>query len=204
MWPCLGSLFLDITQAIEMPLMPGQSRSLLHFTPVSTTKIKRKFSADNNAIIAIYNVLKHKTESRNSGKSTISSSNVAAAVRGKLSAQQVKFDHDYFGYLFNVKPNVAKRAKVSVLSTPLPFVIKEEKMEIMVMEESNIEKDAQGYGPGKADAITDEWRVVNVTAPGMLTTRTVVLHLPKDIKLSSYFYKRLTLDNRTNSKCEEQ
>jgi hypothetical protein len=181
---------LDITQAIKMPPMPGQSRSLLHFTP--TTQIKREFSADANAIDAINNVLKHKAESSDSSGSSNSDSSsddeagsdVAAAVRAKSSAQQVKFDHDYFGYSSNVKPNAAKRAKVSVLASPLPFVIKEEKVEIMGMEESYIEEDApaQGYGPGKADAMTDERRVVNVTAPGMLTTRTVVLHVPKDIK----------------------
>merc|ERR1712209_327209 len=36
---------LDITQAIKMPPMPGQSRSLLHFTP--TTQIKREIDAVN-------------------------------------------------------------------------------------------------------------------------------------------------------------
>ena len=51
------------------------------------------------------------------------------------------------------------------------------------MGESYVEEDApaQGYGPGKVR--DDEERRVNVTTSGQAgATRTIVLHVPKDIK----------------------
>ena len=42
---------LDITQAVKGPPLPGQSRSLLHFTNTHNNNIKEEFSTvnDNNA-----------------------------------------------------------------------------------------------------------------------------------------------------------
>ena len=42
---------LDITQAVKGPPLPGQSRSLLHFTNTHNNNIKEEFATvnDNNA-----------------------------------------------------------------------------------------------------------------------------------------------------------
>jgi len=163
---------LDITQAIKMPPMPGQSRSLLHFTP--TTQIKREIDAVN-----VDAIKQEKADSVDGGDVVTTVTQVV--------------DHDYFvGYSAPSTapsgPTPAKRAKISILtpSQNKPFVVKEEgKADVVMMDgndiggESYIEEDApaQGYGPGKV-----EERRVNVTTGHMGATRTIVLHVPKDIK----------------------
>ena len=62
--------------------------------------------------------------------------------------------------------------------------MKDGKADVVMMDvgdvgESYLEEDApaQGYGPGKV-----EERRVNVTTGQLGATRTIVLHVPKDIK----------------------
>jgi len=173
---------MDVLQAIKMPPMPGQSRSLLHFTP--TTQIKRE--------IDVVNVDAIKQEQKDSidGGGEV----VTAAAIGSAGTVKVTLDHDYFGYSAPSTapsgPSAAKRAKISILAPshnkPPGFVGKEGgKADVVMMDrndiggESYIEEDApaQGYGPGKV-----EERRVNVTTGQLGATRTIVLHVPKDIK----------------------
>jgi hypothetical protein len=169
---------LDISQAIKMPPMPGQSRSLLQFNPM--TQIKREFSAADNAVVSNLDNIKQEENSAADGLNAaiVGNDDMASA------AKRVKFDHDYFGYSRPVTGGMvglggagAKRAKISILapSSSSGMAIKEE-----LGGESYIEEDApaQGYGPGKVH----EERRVNVTTGQMGATRTVLLHVPKDIK----------------------
>ncbi len=185
---------LDISQAIKMPPMPGQSRSLLQFSP--TTQIKREFPADNNVNVdshgqengesAIVAPSSAQQRGRSGGEAPVASAKSA----GGAVPVKVKFDHDYFVYSNGVGAAVAAAAaakkaaasKVSILPPPPPasMAIKEESMDLDSGGESYVEEDApaQGYGPGKVG----EERRVNVTTGQLGTTRTVVLHVPKDIK----------------------
>ena len=110
---------LDITQAIKMPPMPGQSRSLLHFTP--TTQIKRE--------IDVVNVDAIKQEKDNG----VDGGEVVTTAAGSAGTVKVTLDHDYFGYSAPSTapsgPSAAKRAKISILAPshnkPPGFVGKE-------------------------------------------------------------------------------
>ena len=108
---------LDITQAIKMPPMPGQSRSLLHFTP--TTQIKRE--------IDVVNVDAIKQEKDNG----VDGGEVVTTAAGSAGTVKVTLDHDYFGYSAPSTapsgPSAAKRAKISILtpSQNKPLVVKE-------------------------------------------------------------------------------
>ena len=94
-----------------MPPMPGQSRSLLHFTP--TTQIKREIDAVN-----VDAIKQEKADSVDGGDVVTTVTQVV--------------DHDYFvGYSAPSTapsgPTPAKRAKISILtpSQNKPFVVKE-------------------------------------------------------------------------------
>jgi len=175
---------LDILQAVKMPPMPGQSRSLLHFTP--TTQIKREIDVVN------VDAIKQEKDNINidgGGGNEV----VSAAAVGSAGTVKVTLDHDYFGYsapstVAPAGPSAAKRAKISILtpSQNKPLVVKQEgKADVVMIDgndiggESYIEEDApaQGYGPGKV-----EERRVNVTTGQLGATSTIVLHVPKDIK----------------------
>lgn len=134
---------MDITQAIKMPPMPGQSRSLLQLTPFQAEYGTPKINAENNK------------------KNVVIDEVVVEEVEVKPTLTSTS-DHDYF---------IMKKAN-NIIS-------------------NYIEEDVppEGYGPakGKAGVIKVEEeeemvveRRINVT--GKQGMRTVVLHVPRDIK----------------------
>lgn len=139
---------IDIAQAIKMPPMPGQSRSLLQFTPT----IKEEYDS--------------------------ASSPAPAVSENKIIKDSPFHDHDYF--MVGTAENAAKKRKIS------PYI------------EADV--PPQGYGFVSENDIKDQNFMdlseevyvvvedesesqlnVNVTGSGS-GTRTVVLHVPKDIK----------------------
>lgn len=132
--------------------MPGQSRSLLQFAPAA---IKEEFNVAAETAPVV-------------------DSNVMTKIKDEIDATSPFHDHDYF--VVNAQP-AKKKQKVSYIEADVP---------------------PQGYGfaePTAADknnvfkddvyvVVEDEGESqlnVNVTGSGS-GTRTVVLHVPKDIK----------------------
>eukprot|EP00095_Tigriopus_kingsejongensis_P000224 maker-scaffold55_size446313-snap-gene-1.17 protein:Tk00224 transcript:maker-scaffold55_size446313-snap-gene-1.17-mRNA-1 annotation:"cyclic amp-responsive element-binding protein 3-like protein 4" len=165
---------LDITQAIKMPPIPGQSRSLLHFTPQNN--IKQEFAANPSV----------KTEEITHGIEDV------GGVQ-PLKAPTPMTDHDYYAPKMGgaLVGSLAGRGGRSILDPSRSKV-------------SYIEEDAppKGYGPDKMMAMmvgameevktepmleveitTDEIieKRINVTS-GESGTRTVLLHVPRDFK----------------------
>ena len=112
-------------QAIKIPPMPGQSRSLLHFTP--TTQIKREIDVANVA-----DAIKQEKEN-NAADGGVDVVSAAAGGPANGGTVKVTLDHDYFGYSAAPSsvppaPSAAKRAKISILtpSRNRPLVVKEE------------------------------------------------------------------------------
>ena len=105
-----------------MPPMPGQSRSLLHFTP--TTQIKREID-----VVNVDAIKQEQKDSIDGGGGEV----VTAAAIGSAGTVKVTLDHDYFGYSAPSTapsgPSAAKRAKISILAPshnkPPGFVGKE-------------------------------------------------------------------------------
>ena len=97
--------------------MPGQSRSLLHFTP--TTQIKREID-----VVNVDAIKQEKADSVDGGE-------VVTNAAGSAGTVKVTLDHDYFGYpapsMAPSGPSAAKRAKISILSPSQskPLVVKE-------------------------------------------------------------------------------
>ncbi len=172
---------IDITQAIKFPPVPGQSRSLLHFTPA----IKEEFNVAENAQATLNGNGKRPPIVLNGG-----GGNEAPLQLGLGSKASPYHDHDYVvvgDSRGSVAPPVAKKQKVS----------------------SYIDEDVppQGYGFVAVDAndgqnrdavspdnnnvmelLVDDDQVlerrlnVNVSVGAEGTrTRTVVLHVPNDI-----------------------
>jgi len=143
---------VDISQAIKMPPMPGQSRSLLQFTP----NLQEEFNVVQDSKPTIENkpIFNHIKEEAGINK-----------------AASPFHDHDYFIINTPHNPTTArKKEKVSYIVADVPpqgygFVgdIKEEKDDddVYVVVEENGESQLN----------------VNVTGLG-----NVVLHVPKDIK----------------------
>ena len=112
-----------------MPPMPGQSRSLLHFTP--TTQIKREIDVVN------VDAIKQEKDNINidgGGGNEV----VSAAAVGSAGTVKVTLDHDYFGYsapstVAPAGPSAAKRAKISILtpSQNKPLVVKQVRFEAL-------------------------------------------------------------------------
>ena len=163
---------MDISQAIKMPPLPGQSRSLLHFTP----QIKNEYGTP--ATNAVNN--KNGVVVPASAPNAVDNAELLApAAASNAAADGKKFavmgDHDYF------EKSAKAAVKKSVASVAATEDAVERKGKI-----SYIEEDAppEGYGPGKnksklmGDVVE---RRINVTA-GHKGMRTVVLHVPKDIK----------------------
>jgi len=149
---------LDISQAIKMPPLPGQSRSLLHFTP-----IKQEYGTP--AANAAHN-------------------QQSAAVEAPLDEDIIehrpplKYEAPILPSLKRDSPSPPSGApanKKSLLSASRGSAA----------NHSYIDEDAppMGYGPDKKEGEEDEAeeRMVNVTRGGQ-GMRTVVLHVPKDIK----------------------
>lgn len=145
---------IDITRAVKMPPMPGQSRSLLQFNPT----IKEEFNVNENTMDTKTPTINIKTEAE------------AEVMSSPFH------DHDYF--------MVGQGAGSGSMHQNKKF--------------SYIEADVppQGYGYDTKDGILldtskDDVFVVledenesklNVNVTGSGTTRTVVLHVPKDMK----------------------
>ena len=145
---------IDITRAVKVPPMPGQSRSLLQFNPT----IKEEFNVNDNAKVAAVNI---KTE--------------AAEVDTMSSPFH---DHDYFmvGQFGQDAEPRSKRQKLS------PYI------------EADV--PPQGYGYDTKDGLLldtskedvfvvledEDESQLNVNVTGSGPTRTVVLHVPKDMK----------------------
>ena len=148
---------VDISQAIKMPPMPGQSRSLLQFAP----NLQEEF-----------NVVQDK--SNVASVPTIESKPIFDHIKEEPVIKASPFhDHDYFIINTHNPIGSRKKEKVSYIVADVPpqgygFVdnIKEEKKEVadndvFVVVEENGESQLN----------------VNVTGLG-----NVVLHVPKDIK----------------------
>lgn len=110
----------------------------------------------------------------------------AAAKAGGAAVTSFSSDHDYFNNFQAINENsILVKSKVGLEEGPAPMklVVASKRNNTMT---SYIEEDApaQGYGPGKmADNTVVEERRINVTRGGAhLGMRTVVLHVPKDIK----------------------
>jgi len=163
---------VDISQAIKVPPMPGQSRSLLQFAPT----IKEEFGSDVNApVVDTTNNLIRKINKMN---------NV-----GEVDPTSPFHDHDYF--VVNTQPPEQKyKKKVSYIEADVP-----PQGYGFVDASPSVGLGKNGVGPaGGRNSIfgnddrdvyvvvedDDETQLnVNVTGSG---PRTVVLHVPKDIK----------------------
>jgi len=149
---------VDISQAIKMPPMPGQSRSLLQFAP----NLQEEF-----------NVVQDKS---NAAVPTIENKPIFDHIKEEAVIKASPFhDHDYF--IINTHNPIAsrKKEKVSYIVADVPpqgygFVdnIKEEKKET-----SDNDKDVFVVVEENGESQLN----VNVTGLG-----NVVLHVPKDIK----------------------
>jgi len=154
---------VDITQAIKVPPMPGQSRSLLQFAP--TLKEEFNVAGSDNAPVDTNNVI------INHG-----------LIKEEVDPSSPFHDHDYF--VVNTQPPEKSKKKVSYIEADVPpqgygFV------------DTGTSADKNGVGGnsifGNDDrdvyvVVEDEAETqlnVNVTGSG---PRTVVLHVPKDIK----------------------
>ena len=157
----------DISQAIKVPPMPGQSRSLLQFAP----SIKEEFNV--------------------ASENTVEAKNVINKIKVEAGDPASPFhDHDYF--VVNTQPAAQNKKKiVSYIEADVPpqgygfvetptgsvpgslggYVMKEEKNSIFGQDDVYVVVEDD-----------DESQLnVNVTGSGS-GTRTVVLHVPKDIK----------------------
>merc|ERR1719273_284477 len=154
---------VDITQAIKVPPMPGQSRSLLQFAP--TLKEEFNVAGSDNAPVDTNNVIINH-----------------ALIKEEVDPSSPFHDHDYF--VVNTQPPEKSKKKVSYIEADVPpqgygFV------------DTGTSADKNGVGGnsifGNDDrevyvVVEDEAETqlnVNVTGSG---PRTVVLHVPKDIK----------------------
>jgi len=151
---------VDISQAIKVPPIPGQSRSLLQFAPT----IKEEFNVAPESSVEAKNVNKIKEE--------------------VMEASSPFHDHDYF--VVNTQPAAHKKKKVSYIEADVPpqgygFV---EAGTGTILGGGGGEKSGI-FGEDDVFVVVeddDESQLnVNVTGSGS-GTRTVVLHVPKDIK----------------------
>jgi len=158
---------LDISQAIKMPPMPGQSRSLLQFNP---TGIKQEYPASP-------------VEAPNMMQQAIPQNVVVRKATDAMAANanSAPADHDYI--IMKGEPELAPSTAAVASATAKSVLLVGGGM-LKAEDAANnsyIEEDAppQGYGPGKMV----EERRINVTRGGSRQgMRTVVLHVPKDIK----------------------
>jgi len=153
---------VDISQAIKVPPMPGHSRSLLQFSP--TIKEEFNVAGSDNEAVGAKNVMINQ-------------------IKEEVDTTSPFHDHDYF--VVNTQPPEKSRKKVSYIEADVPpqgygFV------------DAGTSAGKNGVGIGKSIfgndgrdvyvVVEDEDETqlnVNVTGSG---PRTVVLHVPKDIK----------------------
>jgi len=147
---------VDISQAIKVPPMPGQSRSLLHFAPT----LREEFNVVQEASTPVAVAIDNKP--------------IFNTIKDEVIEKASPFhDHDYFIINTHNTPAARKKAKVSYLDTDVPpknfgFVdrIKEE-----------VEDETSGDVYVVLEENGESQLNVNVTGLG-----NVVLHVPKDIK----------------------
>lgn len=152
---------VDITQAIKVPPMPGQSRSLLQFAP--TIKEEFNVAGSDNAAVDTKNVMINK-------------------IKEEVDPTSPFHDHDYF--VVNTQPPEKSKKKVSYIEADVP-----PQGYGFVDAGTSAGKNGVGgksiFGNDDRDVYVvveddDETQLnVNVTGSG---PRTVVLHVPKDIK----------------------
>ena len=153
---------VDITQAIKVPPMPGQSRSLLQFAP--TIKEEFNVAGSDNAAVDNKNVMINQ-------------------IKDEVDPSSPFHDHDYF--VVNTQPPEKSKKKVSYIEADVP------PQGYGFVDAGTASADKNGVG-GKTIFANDDRDVyvvvedddetqlnVNVTGSG---PRTVVLHVPKDIK----------------------
>jgi len=153
---------IDITRAIKMPPMPGQSRSLLQFNP----NIKEEFNVNDNTV----------------DKKVPALDNIKQESMNGIDASSPFHDHDYFIVGNSYGPTPAKQKKTSYIEADVPtqgYGFAEDTKDGILMKNNNNNKDSDVYVLVENEG---ESRLnVNVTGTGT-TTRTVVLHVPKDMK----------------------
>jgi len=153
---------IDITRAIKMPPMPGQSRSLLQFNP----NIKEEFNVNDNTV----------------DKKVPALDNIKQEPMNGIDASSPFHDHDYFMVGNSYGPTPAKQKKTSYIEADVPtqgYGFAEDTKDGILMKNNNNNKDSDVYVVVENEG---ESRLnVNVTGTGT-TTRTVVLHVPKDMK----------------------
>jgi len=153
---------IDITRAIKMPPMPGQSRSLLQFNP----NIKEEFNVNDNTV----------------DKKVPALDNIKQESMNGIDASSPFHDHDYFMVGNSYGPTPAKQKKTSYIEADVPtqgYGFAEDTKDGILMKNNNNNKDSDVYVLVENEG---ESRLnVNVTGTGT-TTRTVVLHVPKDMK----------------------
>lgn len=160
---------LDITQAVKMPPMPGQSRSLLHFTPQNN--IKQEFAAN---------------PAMNSDELT---NGLEDAVTPRKSTPMS--DHDYFatkmgrmamgGRVGVGKSILDTSRKVSYIEEDAPPLGygPDKLMDVVGAVEEVKAEPFMEVEVTTSDEIIE--KRINVTS-GESGMRTVVLHVPKDFK----------------------
>jgi len=151
---------VDITQAIKVPPMPGQSRSLLQFSP--TIKEEFNVAGSDNAAVDAKNIMINR-------------------IKEEVDPTSPFHDHDYF--VVNTQPPEKLKKKVSYIEADVP-----PQGYGFVDAGTSAGKNGVGksiFGNNDRDVYVvveddDETQLnVNVTGSG---PRTVVLHVPKDIK----------------------
>ncbi|TRY67587.1 hypothetical protein TCAL_03469 [Tigriopus californicus] len=162
---------LDITQAVKMPPMPGQSRSLLHFTPQNT--IKQEFAA-NPAMNGeeLTNGLEDAVTPRKN--TPMADHDYFATKMGRMSAGSV-------GRVGVGKSILDTSRKVSYIEEDAPPLGygPDKLMDVVgAVEEVKAEPFIE-VEVTTSDEIIE--KRINVTS-GESGMRTVVLHVPKDFK----------------------
>jgi hypothetical protein len=152
---------IDIAQAIKVPPMPGQSRSLLQFAPT----IKQEFNVAE-------------VSETNTPVSPAAMAAVLDNIKGEIDTSSPYHDHDYFMVGHNGGPPPAKKKKVSYIEADVP----PQGYGFMEDSKEGVHLDQDVYVVIEDTETTDRQLNVNVTGSAGSGTRTVVLHVPKDIK----------------------
>ena len=162
--------------------MPGQSRSLLHFAP---NNMKMSYGSSPAPVVSknvaaksgIENAAAPNTNSNGGNKNMVAGGVTSTTMAHKAIGGTFSSDHDYFN-------NIHIKTEEGIAGTDAVDSKKNITMTSYIEEDA----PAQGYGPGKVDSsignTLEEQRRINVTtrSGAQLGMRTVVLHVPKDIK----------------------
>jgi len=150
---------VDITRAIKVPPLPGQSRSLLQFAPT----IKDEFNvASENAATPV----------------VVDNKNVINKIKEEVDSSSPFHDHDYF-VVKSAEPPLRKKQKISYIEADVPpqgygFVDAGDKAGGNLKFENDVYVVVEDDSESQIN--------VNVTGGSENGMRTVVLHVPKDLK----------------------